>query len=142
MRLDTKKLPTKTRSEPAPLHIMSEDPDVQAIQGMLKGLAHFNRKSMSLRHVKVFMAVEMLIRVTKGRAYPNRSMIGQAIGVKNEHFRDVLADLVAARYLHEELPRYGGAGKSEEDIMTYKLGSMGGTIMRQIMPKAPDKRAA
>ena len=136
-----KKSRTKAGSEPVPLEIWSEDPDVQWMQGMLRGLAHFNRKNMTLRHFEIFLTVEMLIRVTKRRSYPNRSMIGQAIGLKPDVFRQEMIDLVAARYLHEELPRYGGSGKTEDEIMTFKLGSMGGTVMKQVMPK-PDVRKA
>lgn len=106
---------------------------------MMKGLAHFNKKGFTLRHLKLMMAVEYMIRVTKGKSYPNRSMLGQVMGLRPEKFRQELIDLIHGRYLHEELPRYGGAGKTDDEIMTYKLGSQGGAIMKHIIPKRVEK---
>lgn len=107
--------------------ILSSDPEVIAIQGMLHALTHFGRKHLTLRHLKVMMGVELMCKVTNGRAHPRATDVAGLIGVPHTEFESELRDLVEYRYLHELMPTFGPL------IMTYKLGSMGGTVMRQML---------
>lgn len=103
------------------------------LQGMIGALTHFSQRDFLLRHLKVMIAVEMLIRIAKGKSYPRIETISKATGVPASELEKPLRELVEARYLHEMLPRFGPV------VMTYKLGAMGGTVMRQLSHRGKRK---
>lgn len=116
-----------------PINIVSEDPEVMALQAIIKGLQHFNKQQLSMRHLKVLVATEMYIRIVHGRSFPKASEIGSLIQIAPEDFEEELRELCEKRYLHEITPTFG------ECIMRYKTGSMGGTILRKMLNR-PAKR--
>ena len=109
----------------APIEVASADPEIMALQAMIKGIEHFNSRQLSMRHLKVLMAVELCIRVTK--VNPRVTDIATFARLKPEDFESELRELVDKRYLHEIMPKFGAI------VMRYKLGSMGGTFLRSMM---------
>jgi hypothetical protein len=89
---------------------------------------NFGGRGLQRRHVKVLIGVYQFTRITGGKAFPKDTEIAGQIGVAPEEFESELRDLVEMRYLHEIMPTFGPL------TMRYKLGSVGGTLMRQIMP--------
>ncbi len=94
---------------------------------MLKAVTHCVQKDLTFRHLKVMLGVQLMLNVTKSKTYPNASQIAAMIGVAVGDFKKELNDLVEGRYLHEMHPTFGPL------IHTYKLGSMGGILMRQTL---------
>lgn len=103
------------------------------IQGMITALSHFGQRGFGTRHIKVMLTVDMLIKLANGKTYPRLQLISQALGLAEEDVTETLTDLMAARYIHEMVPTFGPL------IMTYKPGSMGGTVMRQIFHRGKRK---
>jgi len=93
---------------------------------MVQSLDHFERKGLTARHLKVFFAVELFISISQARTKPDDKGIGMLLGMHVEDFRKELEELVENRYLHRMHPTYG------ELIYTYKIGSLGGTLMRKV----------
>lgn len=73
------------------------------------------------------LGVQLMLNVTKSKAFPNAAQIGSMIGVEPGDFTKELAELVEGRYLHEMHPTFGPL------VHTYKLGAMGGTLMRLVL---------
>lgn len=106
-----------------PVQIFSDDPEVMALQALIKGLRHFGSKpTLTFRHFKLLAAVELGVKLTKKPV--NYCQIESLIGVKSKDFEPHLKELLELRYLHEVHQTYG------DGPPTYKLGSMGGTAMR------------
>lgn len=118
---------TTANSPPKAIEVASEDPEIIALQAMIKGLHHFNERNLSGRHLKVLMAVELCIKAA--RVNPRVIDIATFTQLKPEDFEAELRELVELRYLHEEYPTFGPL------IYRYKLGSMGGTLLRKMMKK-------
>lgn len=110
------------------IEILSEDPEVQTLKGYIHAANHFERKSFSLRHLQILMAVEMLVVVMRERGFPRAREIATQIGMKVPEFESELRELVEHRYLHEKIPTYGDLAKT-----TYKLGPMGGSLMKRML---------
>jgi hypothetical protein len=109
-------------SSPA-LVFFSEDPEVAALQAMIKGLRHFGaRPEFTMRHFKVLAAVELCLKLAKRPA--TIADIESFSSLKREEFEQHVRDLVAHRYLHEVVKTFG------DGTPAYKMGSMGGTMMR------------
>lgn len=115
---------TKT-SSPKLFEIVSSDPEVMALQAMIRGMHHFNSRQLTMRHVKVLMATELWIKAVQAKAFPRANDIGTACQLTLPEFQGELRDLVEKRYLHEIVPPFG-------DIR-YKIGAMGGTVLRTIL---------
>jgi RIO-like serine/threonine protein kinase len=110
----------------APVEIMSDDPEIVALQAMIRGLRHLGSKPMlTMRHFKIIVATELACRVTKKQAVPVGA-ISSFTGLKVEQFSSHLEELLEYRYLHKIIPTYGDA------TPIYKLGALGGTALHQI----------
>lgn len=94
---------------------------------MLKGVTHCVQRGLTFRHFKVMLGVQLMINVTKNKAYPNAAQIASMIGVPEDGFVTELEELVTGRYLHRMHPTFGPL------VHTYKLGAMGGTLMRLVL---------
>ena len=124
---------TKGPSVGGPIEIVSQDPEVMALQAMIKGLVHFNKCSLSMRHLKVLMAAELCIKVSHGRAYPRIEEIATLSRLKPAEFEAEMRDLIEHRYLHEVVPLFG-------DERRYKIGALGGTMIRRMMGRPAKKK--
>lgn len=133
MHTGTQKQLPKKKSPTTFLEIKSEDPEVVAMQGMLSGLMHFGERGLTLRHLKIMVAVGMFCRVTKNKTFPTINRIAGLIHREPLDFAGEITDLVEKRYLHPVVPTFG------ECVITYKLGAGGGTLMRLMLQKS--KRA-
>ena len=110
--------------------IFSDDPDVIAAQNILNILTTAGRHDLTLRHLKVLTGVEYMLRVTKRNIkHPSATEIAQLIGIPAEEFETELRELVEQRFLHEVFATFGPL------VLRYKLGSLGGTLMRKMLPK-------
>jgi hypothetical protein len=96
---------------------------------MVQSLAHFEAKGFTAQHLKVFFAVELFISISQSRANPDEVGIATLLGMHVEDFTHELNELVEKRYLHKMHPTYG------ELIYTYKIGSLGGTLLRKVALK-------
>lgn len=129
MHTGTRKPPTKKKSPTTFLEIKSEDPEVISMQGMLSALMHFGSRGLTLRHLKIMVAVGMFCKVTKEKTYPTINRIAGLIHREPEDFASEITDLVEKRYLHEVVPTFG------ECVITYKPGSSGGTLLKLLLKK-------
>ena len=112
-----------------PIEVMSDDPEIMALQAMIKGLVHFNKRSLTDVHIKVLMAVKLCIKVSKGAiAAPTVKQITMFYRGK-EDWSQELKELVELRYLTEVINTYG------EIVPTYRIGSMGATALRNMLSK-------
>lgn len=110
-------------SSPPVLEIFTEDPEVQALLALIKGLSHFGKKEQfTMRHFKVLAAVEICLKLAKRPA--RIADIEAFTKLRRSEFESHVRDLVAQRYLHEVIPTFGDPAPS------YKLGTMGGTVIR------------
>lgn len=87
---------------------------------------HIGERHLNLRHFKLILTVYMVGRAFNGTK-PNRTMIAAVARMQEKDLDPELSELVERRYLVENIPTYGKV------VKTYKLGSMGGTLMRHIM---------
>jgi hypothetical protein len=93
-------------SSPPVLEVFTEDPEVQALIALIKGLRHFaNRPDFTMRHFKVLAAVEICIKLAKRPA--RMSDIESYTKLKQSEFEKHVHELVAHRYLHEVIPTFG-----------------------------------
>lgn len=116
-------------SSDAPIILVgSPDPDVMVLQGMVLGLHHFNTRDLSLRHFKLMVATELSRRAFK--VHPTKDQIALLSRMRKEDMEPEFGDLLERRYLHQIVPPFGE--------ITYKLGSMGGTLIRHML-KQKDK---
>jgi RIO-like serine/threonine protein kinase len=107
----------------APIEVFSDDPEVMALQALIKGLRHFgNNPNLTMRHFKVLAAVELCLKLAKRPATVED--IEQFSRLKAKEFEVHLRELVEYRYLHAVVNTFGPATER------YKLGSMGGTAIR------------
>lgn len=114
-------------TQPA-VEIFSHDPEVLALQAMIKAMRHFGGK-MTMRHLKVLLSVRLCLKVTNRPA--GIKQIESFSGIKEKDFKRELAELVEMRYLHVEHSKYG-------DLTPfYKLGAMGGTAMHHMFKHLP-----
>jgi hypothetical protein len=126
----------RRRRGPAPksthkqhIEIFSDDPDVKLLQGFISGMHHINERHLTLRHLKLVMAVFLIGKAYNGTK-PNRTMLAAVSRVDERELDPELTELVDKRYLVEAFPLFGQVTSKNT---TYKLGSMGGTLMRHIM---------
>lgn len=95
---------------------------------MLKGVAHFRKtKGLTFQHMQIILGVEMLTRLAHGKQFPRASDIASLLGLREKAITADLTKLVEFKYLHEKHETYG------ELVMRYKLGAVGGTLMRQFL---------
>lgn len=97
---------------------------------MILGLHHLNERHLTLRHLKIILAVYLAFRAYN-KTWPTASMIGVITRLDVCEFDAEVRELVELRYLHEEVPIYGSGS------VCYRLGSMGGTLMRHILKDKP-----
>jgi hypothetical protein len=108
-----------------PIHIFTDDPEVKLLQGFVNGMKHISDRHLTLRHLKLIMTVYLIGRAFNGTK-PGREMIAAIARLDVEELEPELTELVDKRYLSQIIPTYGAMK------LTYKLGSMGGTLMRHI----------
>lgn len=89
---------------------------------------HINERHMTVRHLKLLMVVYLIGRVFSG-LFPGKKQIAAMAKIDVDSLEPELGDLVEKRYLVEIVPKYGDLK------FTYKLGSMGGTLLRHIVGK-------
>jgi hypothetical protein len=87
---------------------------------------HMSERHLTVRHLKLVIVVYLIGKAYNG-VHPNRTMIGAIARLDERELDPELSELVDKRYISEIVPTYGDASKT-----TYKLGSMGGTLMRHI----------
>ncbi len=121
-------------SKAAPIEVFSDDPEVMALQAMIRGMRHFNAKKLAMRHMRILAAVNVCVKVTKKPA--TIEGIEAFSGLRHADFKTELNELVAHRYLHETHTTYGAL----KDV--YSVGPLGGTALRQMFKSAGKKAAA
>jgi hypothetical protein len=126
---------TKTPSLTKPITIASDDPEVMALQAMIRGLEHFDSRNLSMLHLKILMAVELCLKLTSGKLHATADQIATFTRLQPEDFASELDVLVDKRYLHEDIEPFGG----ETTKPHYKIGSMGGTVLRNMMNRPPKR---
>lgn len=102
--------------------------ELNVLRAYLYGLQFFRRKNLSVRHLKVIIAVEMLQPHRKEGCYPGIPAIAAHLKLRETQIKQELLDLVEARLVHEIVPKYGDCDKR-----TYKLGALGGSFMKKIL---------
>jgi hypothetical protein len=108
-----------------PIHIFTDDPEVKLLQGFVNGMHHISERHLSVRHLKLIMTVYLIGKAFNGM-HPAKEMIAAISRLGVEQLEPELTELVDKRYLAFDIPKYGDIKKS------YKLGSMGGTLMRHV----------
>lgn len=112
-----------SKPKATPIEIVSTDPEIMALQTLIRGLRHFGAKpNLTFRHFKVMAGVDLACRILKRNVMI--SEVEGLIGLKRREFESHLLELVELRYLHEVHATYG------DHEPRYKLGSMGGTAVR------------
>lgn len=128
-----RKGPAPKSSHKNPIEIFSDDPEVKLIQGFIAGMHHINARHLTIRHLKLIMTVYLIGRAYNGTK-PNRTMIAAVARLDEVELDPELTELVDKRYLVETFPTFGNVTSKNT---TYKLGSMGGTLMRHISGGTP-----
>lgn len=123
----------KTLSRTKPIEIASDDPEVMALQAMIKGLEHFSSRHLTMRHLKILMAVELCLKLTSGKLHASSDQIATFTKLQPCDFEAELDLLVEKRYLHMEVELTGPGDPC------YKIGSMGGTVLRNMMNRPPKR---
>ena len=117
---------TASNSPDSYIELLSRDPEVMALQAMIKGLQHFNSRSFTMRHLKVLMAVQLCVKAMNGTK-PRIEDIATFARLPTKEFEQELHDLVEKKYLHEIVPSFGPLK------IRYGIGPMGGTVLRRMM---------
>jgi hypothetical protein len=124
--------PDRRRRGPAPkpthdkpITIISADPEIKLLQGFITGMHHMSERHLTVRHLKLVMTIHLISRAYNN-VQPNRAMIAAIARLREDELDPELSELVEKRYVSEVIAMYGDLKK------TYKLGSMGGTLMRHI----------
>lgn len=114
----------KTAVQP-PIQIISHDPEINMLQGMIGGMHHISIRHMSMRHLKLILSVHL---ANKGYKQPaaTRQMIASIAQLRVEELDPELTELCEKKYLHEIVPTFGAIHDS------YKMGPLGGTLLRHI----------
>jgi hypothetical protein len=120
--------PAPKASTTKPIEIFSDDPEVKLIQGFIAGMHHIGERHLNVRHLKLIMTVYLIGKAYNGTK-PNREMIAAVARLQPEDLDPELTELVDKRYLVEVIPTFGNVTAKNT---TYKLGSMGGTLMRHV----------
>lgn len=107
----------------------SRQDELKFLKAYLYGLQFFRRKNLSIRHLKVIIAVEML-QPAQGGCYPGLFAIAAHLKLRDTQIKQELRDLVEGRFVHEIVPKYGDCEK-----LTYKLGPLGGSFMKKILDR-------
>lgn len=96
------------------------------IQGMIGGMHHMNTRHMSLRHLKLILAVHL---AAKGynQSSATRKMISSISLIPMDELDPELTELCDKHYLHELVPAFGPIRDC------YKMGAQGGTLLRHIL---------
>jgi hypothetical protein len=120
--------PAPKQSTKHSITLFTDDPEIKLLQGLIAGMHHVSERHLTLRHFKLILTV-----YTIGKAYngtkPNREMISAICRLAVKDLDPELTELVDKRYLVECIPTFGAVTSKNT---TYKLGSMGGTLMRHI----------
>lgn len=82
-------------------------------------------RHLTVRHLKLIMVVYLIGRAFNN-IFPSKNMIAAIARMDVDQLEPELAELVDKRYLTEIVQKYG------DMKLTYKLGSMGGTLMRHV----------
>lgn len=109
----------------------TSDPEVRAMRAIITGLRHFNGKTSTSRHFSLLIAVALYYKMFNKHA--TVTDLSEIARLKVGEFDKELDDMVERRYLHEMVPTFGPLRK------TYKLGSVGGTIIRSMRESANGK---
>lgn len=116
----------------SPLTVMSDDPEVMALQAVIKGLHHIGAKSLQPRHLKVLSAVEVCKKALK--IDPSLDQIAAYAGLEPGEIESEIELLVERRYLIQIVNTFGKLK------LTYKMGPMGGTALRSMLDRRRGKR--
>jgi RIO-like serine/threonine protein kinase len=106
---------------------MTDDPEVLALQAVIKGLHHIGAKSLQPRHLKVLSAVEVCKKGLK--VEPTITQIAAYAGLDPTEIESEIEMLVERRYLIQIVNTFG------ELKLTYKMGPMGGTALRTMLDR-------
>lgn len=115
----------------APINIASDDPEVMALQGMIRGLNHFDNKQLTMGHMKVLMAIELCYKVTKNRVNVTLPMVASMVRLEPGEFDCELRELIELRYVIEDVEITGP--------VFYKIGSLGGTLLKHMLDRPPKR---
>ncbi len=102
--------------------------EIRSLEGIIYSVQFIRRKRLTLQHLNILAAVELLCLSEKEGAYPSREKIAKHLKLREAEIKAELNDLMAHRIIHEVVPKYGDASKT-----TYKLGATGGSIMKRIL---------
>lgn len=113
-------------NESATISIISDDPEVKVLQGIVLGLHHFSERHLQLRHFKIILATYLCHKVFNG-TWPTKGQVALLCRVPEENLEPEFSEVVTLKYLHEVVPTYGS------EPYRYKLGSMGGNLFRHML---------
>lgn len=116
----------------SPLTVLSDDPEVMALQAVIKGLHHIGAKSLQPRHLKVLSAVEVCKKALK--VEPTIVQIAAYAGLDPDEIEAEVEMLVERRYLIQVVNTFGALK------LTYKMGPMGGTALRSMLDRRRPKK--
>lgn len=106
------------------------DAEIRSLEGIIYGVQFIRRKRLTLRHLKLLAAVELLCLREKAGCFPSREKIAKHLKLREAEIKAELNDLMEHRLVHEVVPTYGDVTKT-----TYKMGSTGGSIMKRILQR-------
>ena len=111
----------------------TEDPVVCALQSFMSGLNHFNEKQMTIRHLKLVMAVKLGCELLKCKTLTRKQvLLFSSLAV--DDFEIEFRHLIDHHYIVEHQPTFG-------EQLCYGVGRAGGTALYPIM-KAINRPAA
>jgi hypothetical protein len=112
----------------SPIWVFSDDPEIGALQAMIHGMRHMEKKpQLSPAHMKVLAAIRIAVKTLRNQPASIKQIA--SFCQDEDDLQSIVNDLVAHRYAHEVQPTFG-------DTMTYKVGAAGGTLLRTMFPSA------
>ena len=113
---------------------VNNEPHSEVISGFLKAVEHFKIRNFLLCHLDALLVVHQYTSLYGEGQHPTGEQIANLTGMAASDLEACLNDLVEKRYLHRLHPIYGDL------IYTYKLGSVGGTLIKSMLPKNKKKK--
>lgn len=119
----------------AALRIMSDDPEVMALQAVVRGVSHFEAKAFTPLHLAVLSSVE-LSKKALHVPQPTMEQIGAIMGIEPKHIEAEVENLADHRYLTRQIEQCGPAS----DAIRYSLGPTGAVALKKMLARQPKKK--